>query len=58
MGIGLIVLVTFLPWIIWSLLRKAWLTRRELEVLQAKYGDLEMFRERLKEWNVTREPDK
>jgi len=53
LGLGLIASVTLLPWLSWSLLRRAWLARREVEVLQAKYGDLEMFRERLKEWNVT-----
>lgn len=57
-GLGLIASVTLLPWLGWSLARRWWLSRREIQVLQAKYGDLDMFRERLKEWNVTREAGK
>ncbi len=56
MGLALLAAVTLFPWLTWTLLRKFWLARREVEVLQAKYGDLEMFRERLIEWKVLREP--
>lgn len=56
MGLALLAAVTLFPWLTWILLRKFWLARREVEVLQAKYGDLEMFRERLIEWKVLREP--
>lgn len=54
-GLALILFVTFLPWGLWLFLRSLWLRRREREVLRAKYGDLEMFSKRLKEWGVTRE---
>ena len=46
--------LTSLPWVAWFIARKYWLHRRERKVLQEKYGDLEMFAERLKEWKVMR----
>jgi len=43
---------TALPIVLWALLRRAWLARQEREVLRMKYGDLEMFADRLREWKV------
>lgn len=53
-GIGVIISITILPWVLWTVLRRAWLSRRERKVLATKYGDLEMFRDRMQEWNVGR----
>ena len=50
-----LVLLVGLPWVLWYLLREIWMRRREREVLREKYGDLEMFSDRLKEWRLYRE---
>lgn len=55
-GLSIIAGVTLFPWMCWSLLRRAWLLRRERRVLLAKYGDLDMFSQRLREWNIVDEP--
>gem|GEM_PF-2089270 len=55
-ALAFLVGVTLFPWLCWYLLRHLWLARREQRVLLAKYGDLDMFTERLKEWNVLRKP--
>lgn len=47
--LGLIILV---PAALWVAMRRIWMVRLEKKVLRAKYGDLDMFAERLKEWNV------
>lgn len=46
--------LTALPWAAWLALRAVWMRRRERKVLLKKYGDLEMFAERLREWKVVR----
>lgn len=44
--------VALFPWVLWALLRSVWYRIRERQVLQSKYGDLEMFRARLREWGL------
>lgn len=55
-GLAMIAGVTLFPWALWSLLRRVWIVRRERQVLLAKYGDLDMFSNRLREWNIVDEP--
>lgn len=49
-----LVALSLLPWTLWYFARAIWMRRKERRVLVAKYGDLQMFAKRLKEWKVVR----